>query len=214
MRFNFDVTHKKCALCLELKVITAFDFVRRGQPQRRSRCKVCLEQQRKKIISRDPSGYREKNTARKRRWRERDIEGERAKGRARYHAAMADPVKAEVIRAAKRTAEQKAKSKRWREQNPDLCAYYSRRTLCRKHGITVEQFQELETNQDGLCAICKRPPDRRYLCIDHNHACCPGLFSCGKCVRGLLCVKCNRAVGGFGDDPVIIKRAAAYMERT
>jgi hypothetical protein len=33
--------------------------------------------------------------------------------------------------------------------------------------------------------------------IDHDHACCPKRPTCGKCTRGLLCDRHNRAIGFF-----------------
>lgn len=34
---------------------------------------------------------------------------------------------------------------------------------------------------------CSRYPEY----VDHDHKCCSGDKSCGKCVRGILCPGCN-----------------------
>ncbi len=47
--------------------------------------------------------------------------------------------------------------------------------------------------------------------IDHDHACCPGSYSCGSCVRGLLCWACNVALGIVKDDPDVLKGLLAYL---
>ena len=51
--------------------------------------------------------------------------------------------------------------------------------------------------QQNACAMCNtRFEEGRPIFIDHNHACCPDeKSSCGKCVRGLLCLSCNTALG-------------------
>lgn len=85
---------------------------------------------------------------------------------------------------------------------------------CRRHNVTVDWFQSQLSIQGGGCAICqRREPDGKNLAIDHDHACCPGQFSCGKCVRGILCRKCNTAIGLFGDDGVTLSSAAHYVNR-
>jgi Recombination endonuclease VII len=45
--------------------------------------------------------------------------------------------------------------------------------------------------------MCHAPfEDAQPIFIDHDHACCPNnKYSCGKCVRGLLCLGCNTTLG-------------------
>ncbi len=62
------------------------------------------------------------------------------------------------------------------------------------------------------CAICKRKPSNKPLSIDHNHACCPGGKTCGKCIRGLLCRRCNTVLGLVNDDASILLSALKYLE--
>ncbi len=61
-----------------------------------------------------------------------------------------------------------------------------------RYGLTVERFQQMMEEQGGACGICGRALAERRLCIDHDHSCCPERQrSCGRCVRGLLCPRCN-----------------------
>lgn len=55
---------------------------------------------------------------------------------------------------------------------------------------------------------------RAKLVVDHDHACCPlARYSCGKCVRGLICGRCNMAAGQLGDDPDRARSLASYLDR-
>lgn len=87
----------------------------------------------------------------------------------------------------------------------------------KKYGISLEEYNLLLKEQGGKCAICgitrEECNDKRALPIDHDHACCPGVISCGKCVRGILCHSCNRGVGLLKDSPKNLRQAADYLER-
>ncbi|WP_081491225.1 endonuclease domain-containing protein [Mycolicibacterium phlei] len=65
----------------------------------------------------------------------------------------------------------------------------------KKFNLTRADYLEMFNAQDGRCAICLSPPKKTRLAIDHDHSCCPGNGSCGKCIRGLLCAGCNVQLG-------------------
>lgn len=74
--------------------------------------------------------------------------------------------------------------------------YQKRRARMRRYGLTVEQYDFLLESQGGRCAVCRShsPGPTENWHIDHDHRCCDGNRSCGKCVRGLLCQECNARV--------------------
>jgi hypothetical protein len=81
-----------------------------------------------------------------------------------------------------------------------------------RHGLTNALFDAILASQDGACAICEtRDPGANNWSIDHDHSCCPGIHSCGECICGILCRRCNSAIGRLGDDPDIMRAAIAYV---
>lgn len=103
-----------------------------------------------------------------------------------------------------------ASNKVWFEKNKEQ--YKKKEKFVRlksKYGITPERFMQMMEEQHGLCAICDK--DMEPPCIDHDHRCCPGDKSCGKCVRGLICDNCNKGLGQFKDDLYVVDRAAEYL---
>ena len=88
------------------------------------------------------------------------------------------------------------------------------RMLARKYGLTIAQYEEMESNQDGACAICgTRDSGSTAWHIDHDHSCCGSGRSCGKCVRGLLCRHCNQALGLAREDVEILDSMISYIGR-
>lgn len=99
------------------------------------------------------------------------------------------------------------RKRRWLERNPGKQAGYTRKL---RYGISELQYQEMMEAQMGFCGIggCDRPIHS----VDHDHSCCPGQKTCGKCVRALLCRECNVMLGLAQDDPQRLRNAAEYLE--
>lgn len=80
------------------------------------------------------------------------------------------------------------------------------------YNISLEDYNALLDAQDGGCAICGVAPTHgRALKVDHDHKCC-AQGSCGKCVRGLLCNRCNLSIGKFEDNASLLRAAADYLD--
>ena len=68
-----------------------------------------------------------------------------------------------------------------------------------RYGLSEEKYQAMMAEQDNCCAACgsKFDSGKRRPEVDHDHKCCPGKTTCGQCVRGILCSKCNGMAGGI-----------------
>lgn len=89
---------------------------------------------------------------------------------------------------------------------------------------TINDFDVKLSEQGDHCALCPSTgAPKRRLGWDHDHNCCPGYTSCGKCVRGLLCIACNKMLGHLEEilkEGTVVARpgtwtelALAYIER-
>ncbi len=82
---------------------------------------------------------------------------------------------------------------------------YLAKHLRLSYGMSLDDYYTLLKEQDGICAICKKPNrNGARLCVDHNHR--TGI------VRGLLCTQCNVILGYIDDSPIILKGAIKYLE--
>ena len=96
-------------------------------------------------------------------------------------------------------------------EKPVAFAKAKARYYLTNYGITAQEYDQMHSNQQGLCAICKKPETGLHqsakpkaLSVDHNH-------QTGR-VRGLLCVKCNQGIGLLQDDASVIASALDYLQ--
>jgi len=86
--------------------------------------------------------------------------------------------------------------KKWEET-------HRRRNLFALYGLTIEVYDEMVTEQGGVCAICQKPPHKNgRLHVDHHHR-------TGR-IRSLLCVGCNVKLGTVENTDWMAK-ANAYL---
>lgn len=111
------------------------------------------------------------------------------------------------------------------EYTPENTYYYRTTIMCKtcnrvrqvaqrlksKYGLTVEQFEAMLVAQDMTCTLCQEEFDTEQhngICVDHDHNCCRGQKTCGRCIRGILCCECNKKLH---DDIEWHLRAIKYL---
>lgn len=117
--------------------------------------------------------------------------------------------------AMQKQRERAAAARPTRTVAPEAAARWRRAHKFVRLGITEERFNELLEQQGYACRICREPFGDKRICADHDHECCPKVpdataKTCGKCIRGLLCVRCNTRiewVQKYGD------AIAAYLRK-
>jgi len=96
----------------------------------------------------------------------------------------------------------------FRKKNPASC---KRSDLKKRFGISLETYNEMKEKQEHVCAICGQPETAidhrtkklRDLAVDHCH-------TTGE-IRGLLCTRCNTAIGLLQDDVDLLAKAVSYL---
>ena len=86
--------------------------------------------------------------------------------------------------------------------------------LLSKYKISIEEFKSRSING---CNICGESSERN-LQIDHDHKCCNSDITCGQCVRGTVCNRCNKAVDVYEKglmrlDYPLYDKIVQYLER-
>jgi Recombination endonuclease VII len=128
-----------------------------------------------------------------------EYRGKNRKTLAEKKAANYQSKKEEIN--SKKRAQRKSEPSRFKEHN-----------LRYGFGLSLEDYNQMLSKQNGVCAICKHPETSKHqggkirdLAVDHDHA-------TGK-IRGLLCSSCNLGLGKLKDDFEIILQAAKYIQK-
>ncbi len=91
--------------------------------------------------------------------------------------------------------------KRYYEKHKDKVKEYDREYHYKRYyNISLDEVEKMAEEQDFRCAICG---EHTKLYVDHDH-------ETGR-VRGLLCHKCNTAIGLMNDDEGILQNAITYL---
>lgn len=102
-------------------------------------------------------------------------------------------------------AKRKASIRKWEEAPQNQAKIRAKRLKDRfaKYGMTVREFNALLERQHERCAGCSTKIDLTAH-VDHSHA--------TNKVRGLLCGRCNHALGHVKESAATLYQLAAYLE--
>lgn len=95
----------------------------------------------------------------------------------------------------------------WAKQNPERHFFNQ---IKARYGLSKNDYLAMVERQNNKCAICFNEESSvcwgkvRKLAIDHDHK--------TGAVRGLLCFKCNIALGKVQDNKQILLNMIAYLE--
>lgn len=83
--------------------------------------------------------------------------------------------------------------RKWVKENKERVAFIKAKS---SYGITEGEYKNLKK----VCQICGC---KENLVIDHSHRTMK--------IRGMLCQNCNKGLGFFKDNPILLERASDYV---
>lgn len=190
---------KPCTKCGIIKSPDQFNFERRNRDGLAGRCKACVKMTRP-VVGNPPESYVPPESKPCTRCGVIKVLAEFSPNRRAWDGRQSacrtcDRQRQKEFAA---TPDGKKAVRRWEDRS----------RLKYRYGVSIEDYERRVSLQSGKCAICNRVPTTgrgKRLQIDHDHT--TGRF------RGLLCHKCNTALGTFGDDLEGVMKVVAYLRR-
>jgi len=180
-----DLNSKGCLACLKVFPVTSFYLKGKDTKRRDSRCKTCR--------SSEVRAYRAKNPEIVKAIQDRT----RAKHAEKHRRRASKWYRDNHEYAKKQMAER-------RKNKPEVI---KNEKLRLSFGITLDDYNNMMMIQNSCCAICSIDSMnfKRKLAVDHCH-------KTGR-VRGLLCGKCNSAIGLMNDSTENLQNAISYLNK-
>lgn len=73
-----------------------------------------------------------------------------------------------------------------------------------RYGLTKEEYDRLIISTGNICSLCNNEFINNKYCVDHCH-------STGK-IRGIICDRCNKALGLVKDSKTTLMNMLNYLE--
>ena len=127
-----------------------------------------------------------------------------------YYETNRDRLKAQAKLYYQRTREanrdkKSAQSRNYYVQNRTKILAQTKIRRLKQYGLTEARFNEMMARQNQCCAICRKVLTSRNFHVDHCHE--------ANYVRGILCNKCNLAIGLMDESAAIALEAAHYLQK-
>lgn len=196
---------KVCTKCKIRKPVSDFNKDKSKKDGYYSSCKECSKKSDKEY----KQNNKHKIDAYQKEYRQKNKEYFRQKSKE-YYQLNKEKLKEDKARYRENNKEKiKAQQIEYRKNNPEKIRNHD---LKSNHSITLEEYNKMLDEQKGVCAICfKKETDKesskkiKSLAVDHDH-------KTGK-IRGLLCSRCNKAIGLFRDNLETLQSAFKYLKR-
>jgi hypothetical protein len=99
-------------------------------------------------------------------------------------------------------------AKKRRKKMPEVFKNYDRKTHLKRHyNLSLDEYNLIYEKQLGKCACCGKHQHelKRALDVDHDH-------TTGE-IRGLLCSRCNTAIGYVEEKKEILEEIILYLKK-
>lgn len=209
-----DSLLKKCSTCKEEKSVSAFSRDRRAPNGYASCCKECLREKRKIFFAKNPERKKKHYFTMKNKEKVVVLTQTCTKCKQTKTAKFFGTLcvgKNGLHPQCKQCRNNYNNSRYWGSEAVRKSAI-KQSTISnrkRKYGVSAERYNQIFESQNGECAICEdRLDDSSFSLrgqLDHDHK--TGL------IRGILCGKCNTALGLLKEDLEIFYKAISYLSK-
>lgn len=194
---------KKCSKCGESKSLDQFVKDKKSKDGLSWTCRTCDAAYQRAYRERMGDVYREK----RRQYVINNLEKVAVRSHRHYLSKKEELLSQSKMRYEQNKDEINSKRRARRNENTDK---FRDQDLQYRFGVTLHNYREMLNKQNGVCAICGKPETAksnkgklRLLSVDHDHR--TGI------IRGLLCSRCNTAMGLLLDDISILRAAIRYL---